>query len=125
MKPLRQNNSGLTLIEVLIALAILSIALAAVIRTTSQNILQLLYLQNKTIASWVGTLVINESRLGLLKLPMRPETLNRSIDFLGQNWQYKANLSPTLNKHIRKINVEVYDQSGHGPFCNLASTIYE
>ena len=64
--PTLTNHKGFTLIEVLIALAILAIALTAVIEATSKNIQNTLYLQNKTIASWVGLEIINEAKINFL-----------------------------------------------------------
>ncbi len=56
---------GLTLIEVLIALAIVGIAMTAIIKATSQNIRSTAYLQNKLIAMWVGQQVSNEMLAGI------------------------------------------------------------
>jgi general secretion pathway protein I len=64
-----KQQRGFTLIEVLIALAILSIALTAIIKATSQNIRDTAYIQHKMIAHYVALDVINAARAGLINLP--------------------------------------------------------
>ncbi|HLB58283.1 MAG TPA: type II secretion system minor pseudopilin GspI, partial [Gammaproteobacteria bacterium] len=87
-----KNKAGFTLIEVLIALAILSIALTAIIQSTSQNIKDTLYLQNKTIAIWVGSELIAEVEAGILKVPAAPDKLTQEVEMLEQEWRCVARL---------------------------------
>jgi len=103
-----QSSSGLTLIEVLVALAIIAIALTAIIKAASQNIRSTNYLQDKTIAMWVGQEVLNEARLGLLKLPESPGVLKKSNTTLDQTWYWQASQKETPNKRIKRIVVRVF-----------------
>lgn len=119
-----QNNKGFTLIEVLIALAILSIALTTIIKFTSQNIRDTTYVQNKTIANWVGTQIINEVRVGVLKLPEPPDTLEQETEMLGQTWSWKASLAATPNTHIQEIHVDVFQKTGNKKMISLVSYLY-
>lgn len=100
---------GLTLIEVLIALAIIGIALTAVIKATSQSVRHTAYLQNKTIALWVGQEVINEARAHVLKLPAN-EHYSATKKMLGQTWYVKAEQDETPNKNIKLLTVKVFDR---------------
>jgi general secretion pathway protein I len=119
-----KNNAGFTLIEVLIALAILAIALTAVIKSTSQNIRDTLYIQNKTIAAWVGTEVINEARAGVIKFPSSPASMKKEMDMLGQTWPWEANIENTPNPKIKKISVVVFQQSNNKKLSQFESYIY-
>ena len=101
---------GLTLIEVLIALAIVAIAMTAIIQATSQNIRGTNYLQNKTIAMWVGQQVLNEARLNLIMIPKPPDKLKAATDMLGSTWYWQATQSDTRNKNIQQIEVRVFTQ---------------
>jgi general secretion pathway protein I len=103
-----KTQSGLTLIEVLIALAIVAIAMTAVIKATGQNIRGTTYLQDKTIAMWVGQQVLNEARLGLLSIPPPPDKLKETTTMLGQDWYWRASQEDTHNNHIKKVEVRVY-----------------
>lgn len=121
MRLFRRSESGLTLIEVLIALAILSIALTAVIKSASQNIRTTLYLQNRTIATWVATDVMNSIRAGVIK----PQNdLTEEDQTLGQHWQWKATVNPTPNPRIKKIIVDVYQQPENNKLAHLESYLY-
>jgi general secretion pathway protein I len=118
-----KNNAGFTLIEVLIALAILSIALTAIIKSTSQNIKDTAYIQTKTIATWVGTQAINEARVGITTFPLSPAKLSQETEMLGRKWTWEGSMSPTPNIHIKKINVTVFDQTHH-QISQLNSYVY-
>lgn len=120
---MKNKITGFTLIEVLIALAIISIALTAVIKAASQNIKDTFYLQEKTIANWVGADIMNQARLNLIKLPLKPEKEEQEQETLGETWQWQAYLASTPNPHIREVHVLVFKQSDH-PLANLVSYIY-
>ncbi len=122
---LMRTKLGLTLIEVLIALAILSIALTAMIKASSQTILDTLYLQNKMVANWVGMEVINETRAGVIKLPMAPARVEEERDRLGQTWLWRGQLTITPNTHIRAIQVDVFlPQTQQPPLAHLTGYLY-
>lgn len=108
MRTTLQNKSGLTLIEVLIALAILSIALTAIIKSSSQSIRNLLYLENRMTAMWVANDVINSAKAGLLKLPAAPASIEKETAALGQIWSWHASVNLTPNKNIKEIDVDVF-----------------
>ncbi len=124
MKLSPQSEKGLTLIEVLIALVILSIALTAVIKTTAQNINHTLYLQNRTIGTWIAEDVINNIRAGILKLPQEPDHLSQETTALGQAWSFEAVLNETPNPHIKKIDVTVFTKIDNKQLAHLSSYLY-
>jgi general secretion pathway protein I len=116
-----QNKAGFTLIEVLIALVILSIALTAIIKSTSQNIKDTLYVQKKTIALLVGNQVMNEILVGLRKPPIAPDTLKNKTTMLNENWTWEASLKPTPTQHVQEINVDVFQRTH---LIHLVSYLY-
>lgn len=122
------QQMGLTLIEVLIALAIVGIAMTAVIKAASQNIHATAYLQNKSIATWVGQEILNEARVGTLSLPNPPDTLKEKTMMLGQTWYWEAHKESTANKHILKLSVDVFNhepESDDAPIATLETYTYE
>jgi general secretion pathway protein I len=123
-----RRQRGLTLIEVLIALAIISIAMTAVIKATSQNIHSTSYLQQKTMAMWVGTQVINEARANLLKVEQSSGNQKLSTEMLGKDWYWQTAQEETPNPRIKKIMVKVYenedDEAEASPIVILESYIY-
>jgi general secretion pathway protein I len=121
---MKKNNAGFTLIEVLVALAILSIALTSIIKATSQNIKDTVYIQQKNIALWVATDIINEARAGIIKLPDEPDALNETFDMLGQQWPYQANLRSTPNPRIKEIYIDVFSPEKQKILIHLESYLY-
>lgn len=125
---LARKQSGLTLIEVLIALAIISIAMTAVIKATSQNIHSTSYLQNKTMAMWVGTQVINEARANLLKLDRSSGSQKLTTEMLGKTWYWQTAEEETPNPRIKKITVKVFENEDEeeqaAPTVILESYLY-
>ncbi len=126
----RKKMTGLTLIEVLIALAIVSIALAAIIKAVSQNIRGTTYLQDKTMAMWVGQQTLNEARVGVLRLPAAPAAYKTTVMMLNREWYVEANQVSTPNRRIKKINVAVFAHDNEiddeqTPLIQLESYIYD
>ena len=119
-----KTNAGFTLIEVLVALAILAIALTAIIKATSQNIKDNVYLQNKTIATWVATEVLNEARAGILILPAPPGKIEKETMMLNRKWLWEAETEATNNLHIRRINVTVHAAKNDATLAQLETYIY-
>ncbi|SRR5579883_348593 len=117
-----RNDGGFTLIEVLIALAILSIALISIMRSTSQNIRDNTYLQNKTIAAWVGTQAMNEIRAGVISTASDNE-IKKETEMLGRKWSWQATVTTTPNPRIKKIVVDVFSSDGK-KMLSLTSYIY-
>ncbi len=104
-----QREQGLTLIEVLVALAIIAIALTAIIKATSENIRATAYLESKSIALWVGQEIMSEVELGTLQLSGNREDQSNKVEMLGQTWYWRAQETSTPNPHIKQIRVRVYD----------------
>ena len=104
------NNKirGFTLIEILIALAILSIALTAILKSSSQNIKDTYYLQQKNMALWIANDALNEVRAGLLKLPLAPDVEEGHVEMFGRSWFWSGNLTTTPNPHIFEIHMNIF-----------------
>ncbi|MBV9575375.1 MAG: type II secretion system minor pseudopilin GspI [Gammaproteobacteria bacterium] len=120
------SSLGLTLVEVLIALAIVAIAMTAITKAISENIRATAYLQNKTQSMWVGQYILNEVRAGILKLPDSSDKLKNSLEILNKNWYWQAYQEETPNQRIRKIIVNVYetDDEEAKPMMMLESYMY-
>jgi len=123
------SQVGLTLIEVLIALAIVSIAMTAIIKAVSQNIRSTDYLQNKTTAMWVGQQVLNETRVGLLAVPPPPDKLRQTTTMFNKEWYWQAEQVDTPNTKIKKIAVRVFDKKTEDdndtPLLEMESYVYQ
>ena len=99
---------GLTLIEVLVALAIVGIAMTAIIKAAAQNLRHTSHIQETTMAHWVAQNVLAEAQLGLAKLPEAPGKFAKTTQMLDQEWYWQASQIKTPNRRIQKIVVDVF-----------------
>ncbi len=97
MKTLKQQ--GFTLIEVMIALVVLSIGLGALLVATTQNIRNYQLLENHMIENWVDIHAMNSLKLGLIK-PDMTLPYSSTNTFLGKKCYWKIQLQSTKLEHI-------------------------
>jgi general secretion pathway protein I len=110
------RQSGFTLIEVLLALAIIAIALTALIKSTAQNVSNTHRIKEKTISHWIamqGTAMI---QLGLLPLKVNQEVTQVTTMF-GQHWYWRAKIIKTPLKSVEQITIKVSSNQA-GPFTD-------
>lgn len=98
-------SDGFTLVEVLVAVAILAIGLAALFGQISQSVFTAGYLRDSTLAQWVAVDRITELRLEN-RFPDIDET-DGEIDMASQSWRYTLIISETLWPDLRRIDVSV------------------
>ena len=99
------RNEGFTLIEVLIALAIVSLGLMAVFMQMGQSLSVANALRDKTIANWIAVDQITELRLSG-EFPGVDETGDQT-DMAGQEWTYRVKISETPLATMRRVDVSV------------------
>ncbi len=97
---------GFTLIEVMVALAIVALALASAAIAMSQMASNASSLRDKTYASWIGQNVITELRLSGT-LP-ETDTTSGDVDFAGSNWLWEATVSETGVDNLVRVDVGVF-----------------
>ena len=119
-----KKQTGLTLLEVLIALAIVSIALTAVIKAASENIRGTAYLQNKMMAMWAGQLVLNEARVGVLNLPEEEGPHAETTVLLDKKWFWSAWEETSANRRIKHLFVKVSENENKNPIVILETYVY-
>lgn len=112
----KDQHKGFTLIEVLLALAIIAIAFTALLKTTGENISQTRRLTEKTIAHWVALQGITMVQLGLINPPTN-ETMTKVTRLFGQRIFWRVHLSSTPFKGVQHITITVA-QKQTGPFMN-------
>lgn len=102
----KRIHAGFTLIEVLIALMIIAIALAAAVRATTESIRATRHVRNVTIAHFIAMNVISEIQTNMLPVsesnPARGET-----NMLGQDWTWSATIQSKNQFKLEKIEVKV------------------
>mgnify|MGYP001828868214 CR=1 FL=1 len=105
--PIRRykRKKGFTLLEVLVAMVILSISLLAAIKVASEVTNSAIYLQEKTIAQWVAMNKVAEMRLAK-KLPKAGRT-NGEDEMGGRSWRWDILVKNTAYSGLREIEVGV------------------
>jgi len=101
----RRARGGFTLIEVLVALAIVAIGMAAVMGALSSSANTLSYLRDKTLAQWVALNQIANLRLS----GQQPPTGNTDgdSDFAGRSWHWRQQVVATEVPGVERIDVSV------------------
>lgn len=105
----KRQALGFTLIEVLVALTIISIAMLAVIKATGQAIRSQTHLQNKTLAMWVGSQIANEWRMGLLK--MQDASAEYKTTVLNHPFYWRASVTVVPNSQIEKFSIRIFENA--------------
>lgn len=108
---IKKHQKAFTLLEVLVALAVLTMGLGTVIKVAGSQASQLSYLKNKTIALWVANNKVNE-----IQLDKWPRTGNSSgREFMAnQEWRWKLKVSNTADKDLRRLDIEVSQANEDG-----------
>lgn len=100
--------TGFTLLEVLVALAILAIALAAILRTTSQHVDNITYLRDKTIAHWVAMNLFTELQITHKWLAIGKE--NGHVAMASREWYWTVLVTETPDPELRRIDIQIRKQ---------------
>ena len=118
-----QSSKGFTLIEILVALAILSIATTAVIKAVGQAIRGSSYLKTKSLALWLAEDLTHEIQLGLYKPSYGNDNGKRQVG--SQQLYYTAKIAASANKNIKLIQVNITTDRDHiHPLITLKSFMY-
>lgn len=103
--PRQRRGSGFTLLEVLVALAVLAIGLGAVIKVAATSTETITLLRDRTVAGWVAANRINE----LLLADDWPALGRRSGDteMVGRRWRWEQRVAATADGGLRRVEVAV------------------
>ncbi|MDO6619617.1 MULTISPECIES: type II secretion system minor pseudopilin GspI [unclassified Shewanella] len=100
-------SKGMTLLEVIVALAVFSIAAVAVTKSIGDQMANLPILEERTLAQWVASNQMVEVRL---TQPF-PElgTKNGQVELADKDWYWRQEVIKTTDDNFRMIRVLVSD----------------
>lgn len=99
------RQRGFTLIEVLIALAILALTMPALFYSISTFTNRAMQYQEKTYAQWVALNKVAEARLQT-KWPSVGKS-DGDTDMAGQSWHWQMDVKSTDDRDVHKLIVKV------------------
>ena len=119
---MNKKQRGFTLIEIMIALAVLAIAMVAIMRAVTADASNLTYIRDKTLAQWVGINRITELRMNN-EWPATGTT-SGSEYMVDKDWFWKMKVSTTADADVRKIEISVsHEKNGDDPLVTLTAFI--
>ncbi len=114
-----RNNTGFTLIEVMIALTIIAISLGALISASGTQANSATYLKQKTLAHWVAVNELTQLRISR-EFPSTGDKKG-STSMANFDWYWIRTTTKTEDKNALEITFTVYSDKDYEK--NLTSLI--
>ena len=117
----KRRAGGFTLIEIVVALAVLAIAMGALIAGMGRYADNAAYLREKTLALWVA-----HNRLTEIQLESVFPSVGKSdgdADMGGIQWRWHVEVVETPDPGVRRVNIGVQAQGRKGDSAALSSFV--
>ena len=120
---LRSREAGFTLMEVLVALAVVVLGMMAVVKALNEYTDRTDRVRQKTLASWIATNKLTEIAIG----PAWPEVgdSDADVEFAHQQWRCEIKVSKTAVDNLRRVDVSVSLLSDPGRVVHKVSALIE
>jgi general secretion pathway protein I len=102
------RQAGFTLLEVLIALAIVAMSVGALLGTVTSSASNVSYLQEKTLAEWVALNRLTEIRLDHQNMPEVGRRTGNSV-MGGTRWEWEEEVTELPVKGMLRIEVRAHN----------------
>lgn len=117
----RPKSDGFTLLEILIALAILAILMTGLLKIAADNTRNLWHIENKTIAAIIAANHAAQLRLAKDK----PEQDDGWETQAGRRWYWQTQRQVTTTLGLWRYRIPVYLEGDKDPYTELISFIPE
>lgn len=107
--------------EVLVALAVLAITLAAISKSLNTHIQHTIYLRDKTIAHWIAMNKITELRLQN-SYPNIGESRGKAL-MSHREWLWLLKVSSTVDPDLRQLEITVFINNEQNPLTLLTGFV--
>lgn len=113
------KQSGFTLIEVLVALAVVAVALTALSRAMGLTVGNQSQLEERIVATWIA-----QDELTKLQMMSASREENRqTVTQLGRTWVTEVDRADTLIPDIKKITLNVTLEGNETPSASLVTVV--
>lgn len=102
---IRNARNGFTLIEVVVAVAVISIGLAATIKTVSTVTKNTAHLNERIVATWVA-----QNAMAAYELDLEDDATKEtsgSEEMAGVEWYWEKIIEDTEDPDIKRVEIEV------------------
>jgi general secretion pathway protein I len=96
---------GFTLVEVLVALVVVSLGMLAVIEAVTQTASNSTYMRDKTIAHWIAMNRVTQARLEAQ--PPKVDKTSDEVEMAGRKWRWTMAVTQTPVDTVRRLDVSV------------------
>jgi general secretion pathway protein I len=113
----RKKQTGFLLVEILVALVILAIPLAAITRAVSQAIDTTAALRDRSIAMWVA-----QDRLTMHRIERdwpSLKTTTGTSEMADRSWRWQEKVISTSVVQLRRVEIEIRDENGPDVLAKL------
>ena len=102
------KNQGFTLIEVMLALAILSLALVALLKTMRLDVHYVYSLEERNTAQQIALSQLRRLQLTSLRAGELPASHEETITMLNTSWHWRADIVPSKIAGLNEIELSVW-----------------
>jgi general secretion pathway protein I len=102
-----QRSKGMTLLEVMVALAVFAVAAVAITKSIGDQVTNLPILEEKTLAQWVADNQMVDARLQE-SFPSLG-TKEGHVEMAGKTWYWRQEVVKTTDDKFRMIRISISD----------------
>ncbi len=110
--PMSVKQRGMTLLEVIVALAVFSIAAVSITKSLGEQMANMPILEERTMAQWVAHNQMVEARLE----PKFPDIGRKDgqEQLAGKDWYWRKEVVKTTDDNFRMIRITISDDDRFG-----------
>ncbi|MGS2724497.1 type II secretion system minor pseudopilin GspI [Porticoccus sp. GXU_MW_L64] len=116
----KYRSSGLALVEVMVALAVVGIALPALLSSVEAGSTTAAHVRDKAVAQWIASDRITERRIRRRLGQTSRDESSGEVEMAGQRWQWRTVPLGNTNKDFRTMETTVFRQ-GEDPLITLTA----
>ncbi|MGR5133267.1 type II secretion system minor pseudopilin GspI [Vibrio alfacsensis] len=114
-----RQTRGMTLLEVLVALAIFATAAISVIRSVSQHINTVSYLEEKMFAA----MVVDNQMANVMLATEKLKAKNGTEELAGRTWYWKVTPVATTQPLLKAFDISVATEKNASPVVTVRSYV--